>query len=246
MKWMLLSLATITRTPTWAAIIRCLSKIKTHLAQRQFLYVQCFLWPRNSEIQPWLRQRAHFGTRFEPLLLNALPLSDNNKDFRDLRDFLPDNTVAASTGDVSFVSLLEDILLCVSRLSQINPFNTVEMLHVTVANCCGKKLTSYWAEKPTLVKCYIWVPFVSKHQFVVSLRILHSMSDTLRAHDQCERILFFFVVVSWLVMLVETFRPCLLSFSPYWLNSKRMFSRNLLMTFHSTIICLRGMVAIKE
>uniref|UniRef100_A0A182MD50 Uncharacterized protein n=1 Tax=Anopheles culicifacies TaxID=139723 RepID=A0A182MD50_9DIPT len=66
--------------------------IPSHLAQRQFRYEHSFLCPRNPEMTPWLRQRAHLGTRkFVPttplmpalddpphvrLLLLTLPLPD--------------------------------------------------------------------------------------------------------------------------------------------------------------------------
>lgn len=55
---------------TWAAIILCRSCINSHFAQRQFRYEQCFLWPLNPEITPWLRHLAHFGT----LAIELLPL----------------------------------------------------------------------------------------------------------------------------------------------------------------------------
>lgn len=37
--------------------------ISSHLAQQQFRYEQFFLWPRKPDMIPWLRHRAHFGTR---------------------------------------------------------------------------------------------------------------------------------------------------------------------------------------
>ena len=48
---------------TWAAMTRCRSAIRLHLAHRQSLYLQWRLWPLSHETMPWLRQRAHFGLR---------------------------------------------------------------------------------------------------------------------------------------------------------------------------------------
>ena len=48
---------------TWAAMTRCRSAIKLHLAHRQSLNLQCLLCPFSQEIMPWFRHRAHLGFR---------------------------------------------------------------------------------------------------------------------------------------------------------------------------------------
>lgn len=40
---------------TCAAMMRWRSWISSHFAHRQLRYEQCFLWPRNPDITPWLR-----------------------------------------------------------------------------------------------------------------------------------------------------------------------------------------------
>ena len=46
---------------TWAAMTRCLSWMRLHLAHSQSRYLQVLLCPFSQEITPWLRHRAHLG-----------------------------------------------------------------------------------------------------------------------------------------------------------------------------------------
>lgn len=60
------SCACCLRRATWAAMTRCLSAIRVHLAHTQSLHRQKRLWPFSADTTPWLRQRAHFGVRGYP------------------------------------------------------------------------------------------------------------------------------------------------------------------------------------
>ena len=46
---------------TCAAMTRCLSAIRLHLAHAHSLYLQCLLCPLSHDTIPWFLQRAHFG-----------------------------------------------------------------------------------------------------------------------------------------------------------------------------------------
>jgi hypothetical protein len=49
---------------TCAAMTRCLSAMRVHLAQTQSRHLQYRLWPFRADTTPWLRQRAHLGVRW--------------------------------------------------------------------------------------------------------------------------------------------------------------------------------------
>lgn len=52
---------------TCAAITRCLSAMRVHLAHTQSLQRQKRLWPLSAETTPWFLHLAHFGVRGYPL-----------------------------------------------------------------------------------------------------------------------------------------------------------------------------------
>ena len=53
---------------TCAAMTRCLSWMRLHLAHSQSRYLQVLLCPFSQEMTPWFRHRAHFGLRRESWL----------------------------------------------------------------------------------------------------------------------------------------------------------------------------------
>ena len=54
---------------TCAAMTRCLSWMRLHLAHSQSRYLHVRLCPFSHEMTPWLRHRAHFGRRNESSLV---------------------------------------------------------------------------------------------------------------------------------------------------------------------------------